>query len=131
MLLAANLSRSQHWRIALFVIGLVGTSAILGVMQFSSTNFDNPLINTVPGAVAGNFADHQSHFRTVSRIWMRSEFGLDLALRFQAVESRRYIWAAAIFLLTVLASGSRAGMLLFIITVRLQVWRHMIARRNS
>lgn len=108
LLLGANLTREQHWRIALFVLGLVGAGAVLGVLQFSGASFDNPLINTVPGAVAGNFAN-RNHFALFLAI------GCVLALAW-AFRDKTPPWKAAaafgfivIFALMILATGSRSG----------------------
>lgn len=108
LLLAANLTREQHWRIAIFVLGLVGASAILGVLQFSGANFDNPLINTPTGSVAGNFAN-RNHFAAFLAV------GCVLALAW-AFREETPPWKAAaafgliiIFILMTLATGSRSG----------------------
>lgn len=110
LLLAANLTREQHWRIAIFVLALVGAGAVLGVLQFSGANFDNPLINTPPGSVAGNFAN-RNHFAVFLAI------GAVLALAW-AFRDETPPWKAAaafglivIFILMVLATGSRSGVI--------------------
>lgn len=111
LLLAANVTREQHWRIAIFVLGLVGAGVILGVLQFSGANFDNPLINTVTGAVAGNLSN-RNHFALFLAI------GCVLALTW-AFRDETPPWKAAaafglivIFALMILASGSRSGVVL-------------------
>mgnify|MGYP006397302421 CR=1 FL=1 len=110
LLLAANLTREQHWRIAIFVLGMVGAGAVLGVLQFSGANFDNPLINTVTGAVAGNLSN-RNHFALFLAI------GCVLALTW-AFRDETPPWKAAvafglivIFTLTILATGSRSGVI--------------------
>lgn len=111
LLLAANLTREQHWRIAIFLLGLVSAGAMLGVLQFSGANFDNPLINTVPGAVAGNFAN-RNHFALFLAV------GVVLALSW-AFRGETSPWTAAaafgllmVFALMILATGSRSGVVL-------------------
>ncbi len=108
LLLAANLTREQHWRIAIFVLGLVGAGAVLGVLQFSGANFDNPLINTVPGGVAGNFAN-RNHFA----LFLAIGCVLALAWAFRDEAPPWKVGAAfgllVIFALMVLATGSRSG----------------------
>jgi O-antigen ligase len=108
LLLAANLTREQHWRIAIFVLGMAGAGTMLGVLQFSGANFDNPLINTVTAAVAGNFAN-RNHFALFLAI------GCVLALAW-AFRDGTPLWKATaafglivIFALTILATGSRSG----------------------
>jgi len=110
LLLGANLSRGQHWRIATFVLGLVVAGTVLAVLQFSEANFDNPLINTPIGSVAGNFAN-RNHFAVFLAI------GCVLALAW-AFHGETPAWKAAaafglivIFILTILATGSRSGVI--------------------
>jgi len=110
LLLAANLSHEQHWRIALFVLGLVGAAAVLGVLQFSGANFDHPLINTVTGAVAGNFAN-RNHFAVFLAIGMV----LAPAWAFRCKTLLRNVAVAlgliVLFILVLLATGSRSGVI--------------------
>lgn len=110
LLLAANLTREQHWRIAMFLLGLVLAGAVLGVLQFSGANFNNPLINTVTGAVAGNFAN-RNHFAAFLGI------GCVLALTW-AFRDEAVLWKVGaafgsllIFILLILATGSRSGVI--------------------
>ena len=111
LLLAGGMTREQHWRIAIFVLGMVGGGAVLGVLQFSGANVDNPLINTVSGAVAGNFSN-RNHFALFLAI------GCVLALTW-AFRDATPPWKAAaafglivIFTLMILATGSRSGVLI-------------------
>lgn len=111
LLLASNLTREQHLRIAIFVLGLVGAAAILGVLQFSGANFENPLINTVTGTVAGNFAN-RNHFAVFLAI------GCVLTLAW-AFWDKAALWKVgtafgllAIFILMILATGSRSGVII-------------------
>lgn len=110
LLLASNLTREQHWRIAIFVLGLVGAGSILGVLQFSGANFDNPLINTVTGAVAGNFAN-RNHFA----VFLAIGCVLTLAWAFRLEATLWKVGAAfgklVIFILMILATGSRSGVI--------------------
>jgi O-antigen ligase len=110
LLLAANLTCQQHWRIAILVLGLVGAGAVLGVLQFSGANFDTPLINTVSNAVAGNFAN-RNHFALFLAI------GMVLAMAW-AFRDEIAPWKTALafglvvlFILLVLATGSRSGVI--------------------
>ncbi len=108
LLLAANLTREQHWRIAIFVLGLVGAGAVVGVLQFSGANFNNPLINTPAGSVAGNFAN-RNHFA----VFLAIGCVLTLAWAFRE-ETPPWKAAAAfglivLFILMILATGSRSG----------------------
>jgi len=78
------------------------------VLQFSGANFENPLINTVPRAVSGNFAN-RNHIALLLAI------GSVLALAW-AFRPKSSPWKAGaafgllvIFILVTLASGSRSG----------------------
>lgn len=108
LLLAANLTREQHWRIAMLVLLMATAGAVVGVLQFSGANFENPLINTVPRAVSGNFAN-RNHIALLLAI------GSVLALAW-AFRPKSSPWKAGaafgllvIFILVTLASGSRSG----------------------
>ena len=130
LLLAANLTREQHWRIAIFVLGSVVAGAVLGVLQFSGANFDNPLINTVTGSVAGNFAN-RNHFALFLAI------GCVLSLAW-AFRNEAALWKAGtafallvIFVLTILATGSRSGVLVGLVGIVLAfiAFRTQVAQR--
>lgn len=108
LLLATNLTREQHWKIAILVLGLVGAGTILGALQFSGADFDHPFINNPLGSVAGNFAN-RNHFALFLAI------GCVLALAW-AFHEKPAPWKAAvstgfivIFALMLLATGSRSG----------------------
>lgn len=108
LLLAANLTREQHWKIAIFLLAIVGGGVLLGALQFSGANFANPLINMVSGSVSGNFAN-RNHFALFLAI------GCVLALAW-AFRDETPPWKAGaafglivIFILMLLATGSRSG----------------------
>ena len=104
------LSKAEKAWLPGFVLTLVVASMLLGLLQFSGAGIDNPLVNDTPGAVSGTFAN-RNHFalflalgcllvpvwmlREGSRLQWRGPVGLGLLL---------------LFTLTILASGSRAGM---------------------
>lgn len=108
LFLGANLTREQHWRLAIFVLAIVGAGAVQGVLQFSGANFTNPLINMVTGTVSGNFAN-RNHFALFLAI------GCVLALAW-AFRDETPSWKAGaafgliiVFILMLLATGSRSG----------------------
>ena len=130
LLLAANLTREQHWRIAIFVLALVAAGAVLGVLQFSGASFDNPLTNDVSGSVSGNFAN-RNHFA----LFLAIGCVLSLAWAFRAKATG---WHAAaglslltILILMVLATGSRGGVILalFAIVLALTTFRNRVVQQ--
>jgi|TARA_R100000049_G_C1955972_1_gene110870 O-antigen ligase len=108
LLLAANLTRDQDWKIAIFLLAIVGIGALLGALQFSGAKLANPLINMVTGSVSGNFAN-RNHFALFLAI------GCVLALTW-AFRNQTPPWKAGaafglivVFILMLLATGSRSG----------------------
>jgi O-antigen ligase len=126
LLLAANLTREQHWRIAIYVLGLVGAGAILGVLQFSGANFDNPLINTVTGAVAGNFAN-RNHFALFLAIGCVLAFAWTFRDKSPTWKVAAAFGLIVIFILMILATGSRSGVIVGLAGITLS----LIAFRRS
>lgn len=120
LLLAANLTREQHWRIAVFVLAMVGAGAMLGVLQFSGANFNNPLINTPPGSVAGNFAN-RNHFA----LFLAIGCVIAVAWAFRAetivVRTGAAFASLLIFILIALATGSRGGAVIVLIGILLAI----------
>ena len=112
LVLCAQLSRDQHWRIAEVVLVLVFAGCVLALLQFSGANFANPFINYQTGAVSGNFAN-RNHFALfvaigclIAPLW---GFRGDRQSRWKAIAAFAML---PFFLLVVLAAGSRAGILL-------------------
>jgi O-antigen ligase len=112
MVLAANLTRKQHWQIAGLVLGLTVAGSAVALLQFSGAHFDNPLINYIKGSVSGNFAN-RNHFALfvalgclIAPAW---GFRRDRKGRWKAIAA---VALLPFFLLVILATGSRTGMLL-------------------
>ncbi|MES3085121.1 O-antigen ligase family protein [Sphingomonas faeni] len=112
LLLAAGLTQKERAWLPGMLLLFVIASMLLGIFQFSGALADNPLINDTPGAVSATFAN-------------RNHFALFLALGCLLVpvwtfrEGRQLRWRGpaglgmmALFTLTILACGSRAGMAL-------------------
>jgi O-antigen ligase len=111
LLLLARLRSYEHWRIVAIILGLVVASSLLGLLHFSGTRFDHPLINDVRGMVSGSFAN-RNHFALFVAI------GCLLAPAWAFPESRGSTWRGPaalalliLFGLIVLATGSRMGMI--------------------
>lgn len=112
LLLVAKLSAKEQWRLVTFLLGLIVASSLVGLLQFSGARFDHPLINDVSGSVSGFFAN-RNHFALFVAMGclMAPVWG------FQEGHTARWRGPAAmslllLFALIILASGSRAGMLL-------------------
>jgi len=102
--------REQSWLPGLLVV-LIAISMLVGLLQFAGVGINNPFVNDTPGQVGGTFAN-------------RNHFALFLAMGclitpvWPFLGGRRSGWRGPIALglvlllaLTILASGSRAGMI--------------------
>ena len=110
--LSTNLTRDQHWRICGLLLALIVAGCLEALLQFSGSPFRNPLINAVKGSVSGNFAN-RNHFALfvalgclIAPVWGFTRAG---ASRWKSITA---IALLPLFLLVILATGSRAGMLL-------------------
>lgn len=114
-LLITSLDERERARLPGILLGLVVASMIVGLAQFSGISFNNPFINETAGRVNGTFAN-PNHFALFLAI------GCLLAPAWALGGKRRPGWRVAValgllplFVLTILASGSRAGILLGVI----------------
>lgn len=112
LLLAAGLRPTERTWLPGVVLGLVVAAMLSGLLQFSGATFDNPLINDTSGEVSGMFAN-RNHFALFMAM------GCVLAPAWAFREGRQPLWRGLIalgltllFALTILASGSRAGLAL-------------------
>jgi O-antigen ligase len=110
--LMLSLGVEERRRLPGFLLCLVLASTLIGLVQVSSFSFDNPLINESPRTVSGTFAN-RNHFALLMAL------GCPLASvwAFGAREARPWRHVAglasmALFLVAILVSGSRAGLLL-------------------
>lgn len=110
--LTLSLGVEERRRLPGFLLCLVLASTLIGLVQVSSFSFDNPLINESPRTVSGTFAN-RNHFALLMAL------GCPLASiwAFGAREARPWRHVAglasmALFLVAILVSGSRAGLLL-------------------
>lgn len=111
LLLVASLHEGDRVWLPGGLLALVTASMILGLLQFSGAGLNNPFINDAAGAVSGSFAN-RNHFALFLAL------GCLLAPAWAFWNDRRPGWRTPaalglllLFLLTILASGSRAGML--------------------
>jgi hypothetical protein len=110
--LTLSLGEEERGRLPGLLLCFVLASTLVGLVQISSFTFDNPLINETPGTVSGTFAN-RNHFA------LHLAMGCALALAWAFGSGRAHPSRGAVglvivllFLLAILVSGSRAGMLL-------------------
>lgn len=123
--------REKEWALLPgLLLGAIGASMLVGLLQFSGTGIDNPLVNDKPGMTSGLFAN-------------RNHFALFMALGCLLVpawvfgERQRPAWRGPVglglillFALTALGSGSRAGMGLTAVALAIALvlsWRRLKA----
>jgi O-antigen ligase len=110
--LVLSLSEEERERLTGLLLCLVLGSTLIGLVQISSFTFDNPLINDSPGEVSGTFAN-RNHFAL--QLAMGCVLALAWAFGSKRVHLSRGIVGFALvllFMLAILVSGSRAGLLL-------------------
>lgn len=116
LIAAAGTTLRERNILQTILLGLVVLSVLFGLFQFSGSGIVNPLVNATPGEVSGNFAN-------------RNHFALFVAIGCLLVPawtfgSGRPRWRGPVaigllllFALTILASGSRSGMLVGILAL--------------
>lgn len=109
-LLAAGLREKDRVWLPGVLLTIIVLSTIIGLLQFSGASFDNALTNASAGDVSGMFAN-RNHFALLLAM------GCILAPVWAFQRTSRSLLRAAIaaglvllFALTILASGSRAGL---------------------
>lgn len=101
----------QRWMPGL-LLSLIAASTLLGLLQFSGSRFNNPLINDTVGQISASFANrnHLALFLAIgcvlAPVWaVRSRRGA----QWRMVAA---LGMMVLFILMILATGSRAGLLL-------------------
>ena len=119
LVLIMGLKETERSWLPGLILGLIAASTLLGLLQFSGAVFNNPLINDTAGQVSGVFAN-RNHFA------LFTAFGCMLAPVWAFLEGRQPQWRGPValglvllFALTILASGSRAGLLLGVVALGL------------
>lgn len=110
LLLAASLRDEERARLPTVLLVVVIASAILGLVQFSGSVLNNPLINATAGEVSGTFAN-RNHFALFMAL------GCPLAAVWAFGQGHRVGWRGPVglglvllFVLIIMGSGSRAGL---------------------
>jgi O-antigen ligase len=112
LLVIAMLPARDRRFLPAFLLGTICVAAFLGLLQFSGGRFDNPLINDSLGQVSSTFAN-RNHFALFLSL------GCLLAPVWAFLDGRRPGWRGPValglvllFALTILGTGSRAGLVL-------------------
>ncbi|MCC2981671.1 O-antigen ligase family protein [Sphingomonas sp. IC4-52] len=110
--LATALNRTERRWLMPVLLSLIGASMLVGLLQFSGVVLNNPFINDTAGEVSGSFAN-RNHFA------LFMAFGCLIAPIWAFSHGHGWNWRIAVacglvplFVLTILATGSRAGLLL-------------------
>lgn len=113
MLLVLSQANDRVYRwLPAMLISMIGMATLLGLLQFSGAGFNSPLLNDTPGAVSSIFAN-RNHFALFLAIGCLTTPVWALADR-KALRWRGPLAGGLVilFVLTILATGSRSGMLL-------------------
>lgn len=112
LLLFAQLSAADRARIPGLLLIFIAGAMVVGLLQFSSARIENSLINATVGTISGTLAN-RNHFALLlaigclmAPVWAFS--GADRA----APRAMLAAGLVVLFFLTILATGSRAGLLL-------------------
>lgn len=115
LLLFSGLSQRQLSWIPGILLAFIFGAMLLGLLQFSGVRLGNPMVNDTVGQVSGVFAN-RNHFALLLAI------GCTLLPAWTFQNGRDAGWraplaigGAGLFILTILATGSRAGLLLGIV----------------
>lgn len=117
LVLIAGLKEYELAWLPATVLSLILAGAIIGLLQFSGVGFDNPFVNDSPGQVSGNMAN-RNHFSLllalgclVAPVWL---FHGGAWKGWRAPVAGGLV---LLFVLILLASGSRAGLIVGILAV--------------
>lgn len=117
LLLFVSMARRDREVVPGFLLAVAAISMLIGLAQFSGAWIDNPLINDRVGEVSGTFAN-RNHFALLMA------WGCVLAPTWAFLGERDPSWRGPValalmplFALAILASGSRAGLLLGAIAI--------------
>jgi O-antigen ligase len=117
LVFSAGLSADERRRLPSFILLLVVAAMLVGLLQLSGIMFDNPFVDDSPGEMSGIFAN-RNHFALILA------FGI-LLMPYWTLAGRKisgWRWPEALglvllFFLTIIATGSRAGMAVGVIAL--------------
>lgn len=121
LVLATGVREEQKRWIPVAMLGVIALSLLVGLLQFTGARIINPFVNGTPGAVDGMIAN-RNHFALflaigllIAPVW---GVGAGSASRVRAPVA---LGLVLLLVLTILASGSRAGMALGVIALVLSL----------
>lgn len=112
LLLLTQANERVHRWLPAILLGMIATAMLLGLLQFSGAGGSNPFVNDTPGLISSIFAN-RNHFALLLAI------GCLIAPVWAFMDSKALRWRGplasglfVLFVLTILATGSRSGILL-------------------
>lgn len=131
LVLTASLEDRERAWLPGIILGLIVAAMLLGLLQFSGVRVNNPLINDTLGEVGGTFAN-RNHFALflamgclLAPAWAFANSNRDR--RAPAWRAPVAIGLFVLFVLTILATGSRAGLVLGLLALGLGL---LLVRRD-
>lgn len=110
--LLVSLRKDERQWLPAMLLTLIVASTLVGLLQFSGAHFNNPFVNDTPGEVSGTLAN-RNHFALFIAM------GCTLVPTWAFLDGRSPRWRApaalgltVLLALTILSSGSRAGLAL-------------------
>lgn len=126
LLLTQINERGRAWLLP-SLLAMIGAAVFLGLLQFSGVQFNHPLLNDSPGVISSIFAN-RNHFALfiaigclIAPVWAFSDRGM---LHWRGPLAAGLV---LLFVLTILATGSRSGMLLGALSLMLALM--LVGRR--
>jgi O-antigen ligase len=119
-LILATSVYAQHRRwIPVLVLAVIALALLVGLLQFTGAQIINPMVNGTPGAVDGMIAN-RNHFALILAIGLLLTpiWGVAGGGSFR-VRAPVALGGVLLLVLTILASGSRAGIVLGVIALAL------------
>jgi O-antigen ligase len=123
LLSVACLSAAERVRLIGIVLISVVVSALIGLVQFAGISIDNPLVNETLGASSGVFANrnHQALFLAVGIVlapcWALASSEASGQGRFRVHRAVPALGLVLWFILMIMATGSRAGLVIGAVAV--------------
>lgn len=131
LVLMAAMRPAERAALPVVLLAMVAIATLVGLLQVSGARLSNPFVNDTIGQISGIFAN-RNHFAVFLAC------GCLLAPAWAFLGKRRALWRGllalglmVLFVLTILATGSRAGMLTAVLAVliALTMVRHELRRQ--